>query len=110
MASPAARRLAARGAVRPCRVAPVASPPSYGGGGTARLLVVLDLSNHDTARPRSLLGPEWKLPAGSPPYNASPVYEFGEAWQAFSWSFPWSPALSVLETVEAYLGRFHDHR
>ena len=92
------------------RVATVSIPPSLCGGGTPRLLVVFDLSNHDTARPRRLLGPEWKLPAGSPPYNASPVYEFGEAWQAFSWSFPWSPALSVLETVEAYLGRFHDHR
>jgi len=50
------------------------------------------------------------VPGGAAPFNASPVYEFGEAWQAFSWSFPWPPALGILETVEAYLGRFRDHR
>ena len=85
-------------------------PPAWQMTGTTRLLVVFDLANHESTRPRGLLGPECKVPGGAAPFNASSVYEFGEAWQAFSWSFPWPPALGVLETVEAYLGRFRDHR
>jgi len=107
---PEARILAADGTGRPLRVAPVPMPTSFWGGGMTRLLVVFDLANHESTRPRGLLGPEWKVPGGAAPFNASPVYEFGEAWQAFSWSFPWPPALGVLETVEAYLGRFRDQR
>ena len=49
-------------------------------------------------------------PAMGRPYNASAVFEFGEAWQGFSWNFAWPPALGVVETIEAYLGRFSDHR
>ena len=90
---------------RPCR-----SRPAFWGGGTTRLLVVFDLANHHSVKPRGLLGPEWKLPGGGAPFNASPVFEFGEAWQGFSWNFPWPPALGVVETIEAYLGRFSDHR
>jgi hypothetical protein len=104
------RVLPAGGSTRPLRVAPVYIPTAYWGGGSTRLLVVFDLATHDSNRPRGLLGPEWKLPTGAAPMNAQPVYEFGEAWQAFSWSFPWPPALGVVETVEAYLGRFHDQR
>jgi hypothetical protein len=107
---PEARVLPADGTIRPLRVAPVGIPVSFWGGGTTRLLVVFDLANHESARPRGLLGPEWKLPGGAVPFNANAVYEFGEAWQAFSWAFAWPPALGVLETVEAYLGRFRDQR
>lgn len=105
-----ARVIPGAGAVRPLRVAPVPIPTAFWGGGTTRLLVVFDLATHETSRPRGLLGPEWKLPGGGAPQNANPVYEFGEAWQAFSWSFPWPPALSLLATLEAYLGRFRDQR
>jgi hypothetical protein len=107
---PAARVLPEEGTVRPLRIDSVSIPLPFWGGGTTRLLVVFDLAMHEAARPRGLLGPEWKLPGGGIPQNASAVYEFGEAWQAFSWSFIWPPALSMLETVEAYLGRFNDLR
>ena len=107
---PEARVLPADGTVRPLRIAPVPIPTSFWGGGSTRLIVVFDLATHETARPRGLLGPEWKLPGGTAPFNANAVYEFGEAWQAFSWTFGWPPALGVLETAEAYLGRFRDHR
>lgn len=107
---PEARVTAGEGTVRPLRIAPISIPVDYWGGGTTRLLVVFDLATHETARPRGLLGTEWKLPGGGIPQSANAVYEFGEAWQAFSWSFVWPPALSMLETVEAYLGRFNDHR
>ncbi len=107
---PETRVVQASGSVRPLRVAPVPIPTEFWGGGATRLLVVFDLSNHDTSRPRGLLGPEWKLPGGGAPQNANPVYEFGEPWQAFSWTFNWPPVLGVLQTVEAYLGRFRDHR
>lgn len=107
---PDSRALPADRTLRPLRVAPVLIPKAYWGGGLTRLLIVFDLATHDSARPRGLLGPEWKLPSGAAPMNANPVYEFGEPWQAFSWNFPWRPGFGVLETVEAYLGRFHDHR
>ena len=107
---PQTRLLAAPALTRPLCVGPISIPDEFWGGGETHLLVVFDLATHDAARPRGLLGSEWKLPNGGAPFNASPVYEFGEAWQAFSWSFPWPPALGVVETVEAYLGRFHDHR
>ncbi|HUY10596.1 MAG TPA: hypothetical protein VNF75_04805 [Candidatus Dormibacteraeota bacterium] len=107
---PETRVLPGRDGERPLRVAPVPIPVSHWGGGVTRLLVVFNLATHDSVRPRGLLGPEWKLPGGTAPMNASPVYEFGEAWQAFSWVFPWPPALGVLETAEAYLGRFNDPR
>jgi hypothetical protein len=96
--------------VRPLRVAPVPIPAAFWGGGATRLLVVFDLASHDSSRPRGLLGPEWKLPGGAAPYNASAVFEFGEAWQGFSWNFAWPLALGVVEIIEAYLGRFSDHR
>lgn len=107
---PDTRVVASAGTMRAMRVSPVPIPEAFWCGGTTRLLVVFDLATHATARPRGLLGPEWRLPGGAPPFNASPVYECGESWQAFSWNFPWPPALSVLETAEAYLGRFNDHR
>jgi hypothetical protein len=107
---PQTRLLPPQGSLRPLRVAPVPIPAAFWGGGATRLLVVFDLASHDNARPRGLLGPEWKLPGGGAPYNASTVFEFGEAWQGFSWNFAWSPALGVVETIEAYLGRFSDHR
>jgi hypothetical protein len=107
---PDSRILAPAGTQRPLRVAPVPIPREFWGGGTTRLLVVFDLANHSTLRPRGLLGDEWRLPRGGPAYNASPVFEFGEPWQAFSWNFAWPPVLGVLETVEAYLGRFDDQR
>ncbi len=107
---PEAHLLPMEGTVRPLRIVPVQIPALYWGGGTTRLLVVFDLATHETVRPRGLLGPEWKLPGGGIPYNANVVYEFGEPWQAFSWSFAWPPPLSMLETVEAYLGRFNDQR
>ncbi len=95
---------------RPLRVAPIAIPKEFWGGGITRLLVVFDLANHDSARPRGLMGDEWRLSGGGVPHNASPVYEFGEAWQAYSWNFAWPPVFDVLPTVEAYLGRFNDHQ
>lgn len=107
---PETRLLAPTGTTRPLRVAPVAIPADFWTVGVTRLLVVFDLANHDATRPRGLLGPEWTLPGGAAPYNASPVFEFGEAWQGFSWQFPWPPALGVVDTIEAYLGRFSDHR
>jgi hypothetical protein len=107
---PGARLLPPDGNIRPLRIEPVPLPEEFWGGGSTRLLVVYDLVAHTDTRPRGLLGPEWTLPGGGAPLNASPVFEFGEAWQAFSWSFPWPPALSVMETIEAYLGRFSDHR
>jgi len=107
---PETRVLPGAGTQRPLRVGPVAIPTEFWGGGVTRLLVVFDLATHEAARPRGLLGDEWKLPNGrGAPQNASPVYEFGEAWQQYSWSFPWPPALGVVQTVEAYLGRFDAH-
>ena len=50
------------------------------------------------------MGDEWHIAGGGVPHNASAVFEFGEAWQAFSWNFGWPPALDVVATVEAYLG------
>jgi hypothetical protein len=102
--------LTTEGSVRPLRVAPVHIPRDFWGGGTTRLLVVFDPASHGTSRPRGLLGDEWKLAGGGAPAGASSTFEYGEAWQNFSWAFPWPPALSVLATVEAYLGRFNDHR
>ena len=107
---PQTRVLPGADTLRPLRVAPVSIPSEFWGGGTTRLLVVFDLATHTAARPRGLLGEEWKLPNGGAPYNASLVYEFGEAWQQYSWSFLWPPSLGVVQTVEAYLGRFDDHR
>jgi hypothetical protein len=104
------RLLPPNGSMRPLRVAPIPIPATFWGGGTTRLLVAFDLTNHESAKPRGLLGPEWELPGGGAPYNASPVFEFGEAWQAFSWNFAWPPALGVVDTIEAYLGRFSDPR
>jgi len=107
---PQTRLLPPQGAAQPLRVAPMPIPARFWGGGTTRLLVVFDLASHHGVKPRGLLGPEWTLPGGGAPFNASPVFEFGEAWQGFSWNFPWPPALGVVETIEAYLGRFSDHR
>jgi hypothetical protein len=108
---PQTRVLQGAGTQRPLRVAPVPIPTDFWGGGVTRLLVVFDLATHAAARPRGLLGDEWKLPSGDgAPFNASPIYEFGEAWQQYSWAFEWPPALGVMQTVEAYLGRFDDHR
>ena len=107
---PETRLLPFSGAVRPLRVAPVPIPKEFWCGGITRLLVVFDLANHSATKPRGLLGPEWKLPGNAAPYNASNVFEYGEAWQGFSWNFPWPPALGVVDTIEAYLGRFNDHR
>lgn len=107
---PETRVLEVSGTVRPLRVGPIPIPTPFWGGGVTRLLVLFDLSNHDGARPAGFLGDEWKLPSGGAPYNANPIYQHGEAWQGYSWTFPWPPALSVLQTVEAYLGRFDDHR
>lgn len=104
------RVLASDGATRPLRIAPIPIPDVFWCGGTTRLLVVFNLDTHDSDRPRGLLGDEWRLPGGNAPHNADVVFEFGEAWQAYSWSFPWPPALGVMQTVEAYLGRFDDHR
>jgi hypothetical protein len=107
---PETRLLPPDGTQRPLRVSPVPIPTEFWGGGATRLLVVFDLANHATTRPRGLLGSEWHLVGGGTPYNANPVFEFGEAWQGFSWNFSWPPALGVIETIEAYLGRFSDHR
>jgi hypothetical protein len=109
-AYPDTRILAASDGVHPIRVAPVPMPHAFWGGRLTRLLVVFDLRSHASTRPRGLLGPEWVLPSGGSPYNASPVFEFGESWQAFSWNFSWPPAFGVVQTVEAYLGRFDDRR
>lgn len=103
---PETRVLPAPGSQRPLRVAPIAIPTEFWGGGITRLLVVFDLATHEAARPPGMLGDEWTLPGGGQPHNAPASYTFGEAWRQFSWSFPWPPALSVLQTVEAYLGRF----
>ena len=107
---PQTRLLPSVGTLRPLRVAPVPVPLEFWGGGETRALVVFDLATHASARPRGLLGPEWRLPGGGVPYNASAVYEYGEAWQAFSWAFRWPPALDVTATVEAWLGRLSEHR
>jgi hypothetical protein len=107
---PETKVLAATGSVYPLRVGPIPIPVEFWGGGNTTLLVVFDLANHESVRPRGLLGPEWRLPNGGAPFNASTVFEFGETWQAYSWNFPWPPALGVVETIEAYLGRFNDHR
>lgn len=104
------RVLETSGTVRPLRVAPVLIPTTFWGGGITRLLVLFDLSNHEATRPAGFLGDEWRLPGGGKPFNADPIYQNGEAWQGYSWNFPWAPCLSVLQTVEAYLGRFDDHR
>ncbi len=104
------RVLSREGTTRPLRVAPIPIPTDFWGGGTTRLLVVFDLATHESQRPPGFLGDEWKLPGGGAPVNAQPSYQFGEAWQTYSWTFRWPPALSVLQTVEAYLGRFDDHR
>jgi hypothetical protein len=107
---PQTRLLPPSGTLRPMRVAPVPIPRQFWGGGSTRALIVFDLVTHAAVRPRGLLGPEWHLPAGGAPHNASAVFEFGEAWQAFSWNFAWPPALGVVETIEAYLGRLSEHR
>lgn len=107
---PATAVVAASGSQRPLRVAPVLIPEVFWGGGTTRLLVVFDLATHESARPPGYLGEEWKLPGGGAPHNAQPAFVFGEAWQTYSWNFPWPPALSVFQVVQAYLGRFDDHR
>jgi hypothetical protein len=106
---PDTRVLPNTGTVRPLRVAPVPIPQTFWGAGRTRLLVVFDLDNHESSRPRGLMGDEWHLPTGERPQNATPSFEFGEAWQTFSWTFPWPPALGVMQTVEAYLGRFDAH-
>ena len=49
-----ARTVPAAGTVRPLRVAPVPIPTAFWGGGITRLLVVFDLANHETTRPRGL--------------------------------------------------------
>lgn len=107
---PGTRLLPPNGSQRPLRVEPIPIPTRYWGGGVTRLLIVFDLTNHVSMKPRGLLGPEWKLPGGGAPHNASTVFEFGEQWQGFSWNFPWPPALGVVDTIETYLGRFGDHR
>jgi hypothetical protein len=107
---PQTRLLPSSGTLRPLRVAPIPIPAEFWGGGETRALIVFDLANHASARPRGLLGPEWRLPGGGAPFHASPVFEYGEAWQAFSWAFRWPPTLDVVATIEAYLGRFNDHR
>jgi hypothetical protein len=107
---PETRVLEATGSLRPLRIAPVQIPALFWGGGTTRLLVLFDLSSHEATRPPGFLGDEWKLPGGGAPFNASPTYQHGEAWQGYSWTFPWPPCLGVFETVEAYLGRFDDRR
>lgn len=107
---PESRVLQASATQRPLRVAPVPIPSEFWGGGTTRVLVIFDLATHDTTRPRGLIGDEWHLPDGrGAPQNATPTYEYGEAWQNFSWAFLWPPALGVLQTVEAYVGRFDVH-
>jgi hypothetical protein len=95
---------------RPLRVAPVPIPSGFWAGGNTRLLVVFNLATLEAARPLGYLGPEWTLPGGTAPMNAQPAFVFGEAWQTFSWNFEWSAGLGVLQVVEAYLGRFDDHR
>lgn len=107
---PETRILAPQGSLRPLRVAPVPIPRDFWGGGATRLLVVFDLATHDGTRPRGLLGEEWRLPGGGAPFNANPVFEFGETWQAYSYEFAWPPPLTVPQTVETYLGRFDDLR
>lgn len=107
---PQTRLLPPSGTLRPLRVAPISIPAEFWGGGETRALIVFDLAVHPSTRPRGLLGPEWRLPGGGAPFHASPVFEHGEAWQAFSWTFRWPPALDVVATIEAYLGRFSDHR
>jgi hypothetical protein len=107
---PDTRILETVGTIHPLRVAPVLIPTPFWGGGITRLLVLFDLPNHETTRPPGFLGDEWKLPNGNAPHNASPIYQHGEAWQGYSWSFVWPPCLGVLQTVEAYLGRFDDNR
>lgn len=106
---PQTRLLPAPATQRPVRVAPVPIPMEFWEGGITRLLVIFDLATHETDRPRGLLGDEWHLPTGGAPQNATATYELGEAWQNFSWAFAWPPALGVLQTVEAYLGRFDAH-
>lgn len=96
--------------LRPLRVAPIRMPTTFWGGGITRLLLVFNLSLHETTRPIGYLGDEWKLPNGNKPFNATPTYQYGETWHGYSWAFPWPPALGVLQTVEAYLGRFNDNR
>ena len=107
---PDTKLLVATGTLRPLRVGPIPIPAEFWGGGNTSLLVVFDLANHESVRPRGLLGPEWQLPNSGAPFNASTVFEYGETWQAFSWNFPWPPVLGIVETIEAYLGRFIDHR
>lgn len=107
---PESRLLESSGSLRPLRIAPVPIPPAFWGGGHTRLLVQFDLEQHEMVRPPGFLGDEWKLPNGGAPYNANPTYLHGETWQGYSWNFPWPPALSPFETVEAYLGRFDDQR
>jgi hypothetical protein len=107
---PQTRLLPPSGTLCPLRVAPVPIPEEFWGGGETRALIVFDLASHASSRPRGLLGPEWRLPGGDAAYNASAVFEFGESWQAYSWAFRWPPALDVVATIEAYLGRFSDHR
>jgi hypothetical protein len=109
-AYPETRLLIPNGSMRPLRVAPVPIPVEFWGGGATRLLILFDLTNYGATKPRGFLGPEWKLRGGGVPFNANPVFEFGEAWQGFSWNFPWPPALGVVGTIEAYLGRLNDHR
>jgi hypothetical protein len=104
------RVLSTTDGIRPLRVAPIPIPKEFWGGGITRLLVVFDLGTHESTRPRGLMGDEWRIAGGGVPHNANAVYEFGEAWQTFSWNFGWSPVLGVLQTVEAYLGRFRDHQ
>lgn len=107
---PETRVLSVSGTVRPLRVGPIPIPVPFWVGGVTRLLVLFDLSNHGQVRPAGFLGDEWKLPGGGAPYHANPIYQHGEAWQGYSWTFPWPPVLGVLQTVEAYLGRLDDRR
>lgn len=106
---PETRILPGTGTQRLLRIAPVPIPSEFWGGGTTRLLVAFDLATHEAAKPPGFLGDEWKLPDGRDPHNAPVQYNYGEAWRQPSWSFPWPPALGVLQTVEAYLGRFDAH-
>jgi hypothetical protein len=107
---PATAVIAGTGSQRPLRVAPVPIPEPFWGGGTTRLLVVFDLATYEATKPPGFLGEEWKLPGGGAPHNAQPVFTFGEAWQTFSWNFAWPAPLGVFQVVQAYLGRFDDHR
>ena len=45
---------------------------------------------------------------GQPPRSNHLAYVLGEAWQGFSWTFPWTVEISATGAVQRWLARFRE--